>query len=142
MFVAHFVFICSHFRMQGKLATDCDGSVKHRKWQEPAGTLLMALTAYSCTSRGFSLPLCSRTFVRTAKTVRTGTTLPDSSTIDHHQAYKINTALLLLFKCGAEKFPFLRHRSIFWFVCACYKSAPSPRGSTSPLTRSVRHNGH
>ncbi len=32
--------------MQGKLTTDCDGSVEHEKWQEPAGTLLMALTAY------------------------------------------------------------------------------------------------
>ncbi len=33
--------------MQRELATDCDGSVKHEKWQEPAGTLSMALTAYS-----------------------------------------------------------------------------------------------
>ncbi len=33
--------------MQGKFATDCDGSVRHEKWQEPAGTLLMALTAYT-----------------------------------------------------------------------------------------------
>ncbi len=32
--------------MQGKLTTDCDGSVEHEKWQEPAGTLSMALTAY------------------------------------------------------------------------------------------------
>ncbi len=32
--------------MQGKLTTDCDGSVEHGKWQEPAGTLSMALTAY------------------------------------------------------------------------------------------------
>ena len=32
--------------MQGKLTTDCDGLVEHEKWQEPAGTLLMALTAY------------------------------------------------------------------------------------------------
>ncbi len=33
--------------MQGKFTTDCDGSVRHRKWQEPAGTPLMALTAYN-----------------------------------------------------------------------------------------------
>ncbi len=45
-FVAYFIFIRPHFRTQGKLTTDCDGSVEHRKWQEPAGTLLMALTAY------------------------------------------------------------------------------------------------
>ena len=32
--------------MQGKLTTDCDGSVEHEKWQEPAGTLSVALTAY------------------------------------------------------------------------------------------------
>ncbi len=32
--------------MQGKFTTDCDGSVRHEKWQEPAGTLLVALTAY------------------------------------------------------------------------------------------------
>ncbi len=32
--------------MQGKFTTDCDGSVRHEKWQEPAGTLSMALTAY------------------------------------------------------------------------------------------------
>ncbi len=25
--------------MQRELVTDCDGSVKHEKWQEPAGTL-------------------------------------------------------------------------------------------------------
>ncbi len=36
---AHTIFICSHFRTQGRLATDCDGSVRHRKWSEPAGTL-------------------------------------------------------------------------------------------------------
>ncbi len=35
--------------MQGKLTTDCDGSVEHKKWQEPVGTLLMALTAYTWT---------------------------------------------------------------------------------------------
>ncbi len=46
-FVAYFVFIRSHFRMQGKLTTDCDGSVKHGKWQEPAGTLSVVLTAYT-----------------------------------------------------------------------------------------------
>ncbi len=45
--MAHFVFICSHFQMQGKLTTDCDGSVKHGKWQEPVGTLSVALTAYN-----------------------------------------------------------------------------------------------
>ncbi len=33
--------------MQGKLTTDCDGSVEHGKWQEPAGTLSMAHTMYS-----------------------------------------------------------------------------------------------
>ncbi len=48
--MAHIVFICSHFRTQGTLTTDCDGSARHRKWQEPAGTLLMALTAYNCSS--------------------------------------------------------------------------------------------
>ncbi len=36
---AYTVFICSHFRTQGKLTTDCDGSVRHRKWSEPARTL-------------------------------------------------------------------------------------------------------
>ncbi len=36
---AHIVFICSHFRTQGELTTDCDGLVEHEKWQEPAGTL-------------------------------------------------------------------------------------------------------
>ncbi len=46
MFVAYFVFIRSHFWTQGKLTTNCDGSVKHGKWQEPAGTLSVALTAY------------------------------------------------------------------------------------------------
>ncbi len=44
---AHIVFICSHFQMQGKFTANCDGSVRHEKWQEPAGNLLMALTAYS-----------------------------------------------------------------------------------------------
>ncbi len=44
---AHIVFICSHFRTQGEFTTDCDGSVRHKKWQEPAGTLSMALTAYN-----------------------------------------------------------------------------------------------
>ncbi len=33
--------------MQGKLATDCDGSVEHGKWQEPVGTLSVALAAYT-----------------------------------------------------------------------------------------------
>ncbi len=33
--------------MQGKLTTDCNGSVKHGKWQEPVGTLSVALTAYT-----------------------------------------------------------------------------------------------
>ncbi len=37
--------------MQGKLTTDCNGPVRHRKWQEPAGTLLMALTAYNASCR-------------------------------------------------------------------------------------------
>ncbi len=37
--------------MQGKLTTDCDGPVRHRKWQEPAGTLSMALTAYKGTGQ-------------------------------------------------------------------------------------------
>ncbi len=27
------------FQTQGVLATDCDGSASHGKWQEPAGTL-------------------------------------------------------------------------------------------------------
>ncbi len=40
---AHTVFIRSHFRMQGKLTTDCDGSARHRKWSESAGTLLWLL---------------------------------------------------------------------------------------------------
>ncbi len=44
---AHIIFICSHFRTQGKFTTDCNGSVRHEKWQEPAGTLSMALTAYN-----------------------------------------------------------------------------------------------
>ena len=30
----------SRFWMQGEFATDCDGSAKHGKWKEPAGTLL------------------------------------------------------------------------------------------------------
>ncbi len=29
--------------MQGKLTTDCDGSARHRKWSESAGTLLWLL---------------------------------------------------------------------------------------------------
>ncbi len=45
-FVAYIVFIHSRFWMQGKLATDCDGLVEHGKWQEPEGTLSVALTAY------------------------------------------------------------------------------------------------
>ncbi len=37
--------------MQGKFTTDWDGSVRHEKWQEPAGTLSMALTAYTLIKR-------------------------------------------------------------------------------------------
>ncbi len=45
--MAHIVFMRSHFRTQGKFTTDCDGLVRHEKWQEPAGTLSVALTAYN-----------------------------------------------------------------------------------------------
>ncbi len=60
-FVAYFVFMRSHFRTQGKLTTDCDGSVKHGKWQEPAGTLSVALTAYTRNSGEICPVWCSTT---------------------------------------------------------------------------------
>ncbi len=72
--MAHIIFICSHFRMQGKFTTDCDGSVRHEKWQEPAGTLSMALTAYThvVTQQGVaSDPQTSKTKDVAMSTIRT-----------------------------------------------------------------------
>ena len=48
----------SRFWMQGEFATDCDGSAKHGKWKEPAGTLLLALIAYMMIQHVWGLTGC------------------------------------------------------------------------------------
>ncbi len=125
--MAYSVFICSHFRTQGKLATDCDGSVEHRKWQEPAGTLSVALTAYMCVCVCVCLCVCVCVCVFCARTPQGWAWGLRHHIGKGHQLADISTLSRALHKLVCA-----------WCVCACmHKRGHTSEGASAATSQRV-----